>query len=583
MNGLLKKFRKRNIQANLPHFLLVIFVVAVSVCLITGLFISHLTLSNSIQEFYSNSNLPRLWIQTDKITSQDEEFLSQFEYAKRYSFDSDFTIGTHKYNSQFLVADGEVSRPYLIEGAKGNGCYVDAKFVEKYKIGVNNSKIKLEFSINNETRTLSFIVLGSLAMAEDLLVDDECVIFIDEEIFINELKSSFAGQENVEIDYNQVLITSSLSVSDESNIREYYADRTGPQSEIKAQNDIASFKAVAREIEVSRAMLVVFPSLFVIVSILVVISAVSELISKERYNFGLLKSIGIRNQKILSNYCGYGVYMCLIGAILGMIIAPLIVPNVSFETYDMLFNLPRDEVQMLIPYWLIIAIIFSVILIGYFSAFVVCIKFTLRTPKECMQGVRKIKLNKRKNKKRGGKLTSALKNMKDNPARTIMSLFAIAGCSILILLGYGVELLDKTRENIQNVKSFQMFSTLFKGFAVVILMLTTIVVVMQILKEKSREIAMQRIHGESYVKVWLNLMIEMLVLSVLGFAIAGILAQPIFMLMLKFFNIYTMIFIDFFGFLKTFLIVFGFILISSIIAIIRIYKTDMVDATKFSE
>lgn len=563
------------------HYLLVIFVVAVSACLITGLWISHLTFSNAIKKFYSNSNLPSLWIETDKITAEDESFLSQYEYGKRYEFDSGFLVGGKQYNSTFLVSDGEVSSPYIIEGNKGKGCYVDAKFIEKYKIGIYESKIVLDYTIAGETKRLSFLVLGSFSLAEDLLFDDECVIFIDEEVFLQALSENFELSNDFELEYNKILLTSSLSDEDKENIEAYYESR-GRLISIKTQNELTSFEAVEKEIEASSAMLVVFPVLFIAISALVVVSAISELVSKERYNIGLLKSLGIKNTKILSNYCGYGVYMCLIGAILGIVIAPLIVPNISFDTYDILFNLPRDEVKMIIPYWLIFAIIFAVIFIGYFSAFVVCVRFVFRTPKECMQGVQKIKSSKRRLKKRGGIFKSIFKNFKDNPSRTVMSLFAICGCSLLILLGYGVgrlEFLGQTQEK----RSFQMFSGIFKGFAMIILFLAIIITLLQILKEKSREIAMQRIHGESYVKVWLKLIAEVFALGVIGFTMACVLAQPIFIGFLKFFGINEIVLIDFVVFLKTFLMILCLLLASSVIALIKVYKTNLVDATKFSE
>ena len=72
----------------------------------------------------------------------------------------------------------------MVEGEKGNGCYVDAKFIDKYKIGINFSKIYFDYTIDGETKKLEFKVLGSFAMAEDLIVDDKCSIFIDEKYFL---------------------------------------------------------------------------------------------------------------------------------------------------------------------------------------------------------------------------------------------------------------------------------------------------------------------------------------------------------------------------------------------------------------
>ena len=99
MSNILNRFRKRNIQTNFYHFILVIFVIAVSICLISGLVINYLTLNRSVKKFYNDSKLPNLWVETDKITTEDEQFFaSKFDYDKRYKFDSVFKTGSSEYN-----------------------------------------------------------------------------------------------------------------------------------------------------------------------------------------------------------------------------------------------------------------------------------------------------------------------------------------------------------------------------------------------------------------------------------------------------------------------------------------------------
>lgn len=583
MINVLNKFRKRNIQTNLPHFILVIFVIAVSVCLITGLFISHLTLKSSVENFYKESNLPSLWIETSGVTSEDEEFFSKFDYSKRYSFESDISVGNSKYNSKFLVSDGEVSRPYLVEGEKGKGCYVDSKFAQKHNIGVNYSKVQFDYTIDGKTCKLSFKVLGTLSLAEDLVSDDDCLIFIDDEYFLEELNAQFSDviNEGLSIDYNQILITTDVSPEDIDSIRNYYDNYSSETlKSIKTQAEIKSFQAVAEEIRISSLMLCIFPLLFIIVSVLVVVSSIVDLVARESYNIGLLKTFGIKNNKILSNYCGYGVFICLFGAGLGILLAPLVIPNMTFETYDLILNLPRDEVKMIVPAWLIFAIILSAILLGYFSAFFVCFNLVRKTPKECMSGIKKIK--KKKRSKSFGKIGSAFRSMKNNLARTTMSIFGISGCLLLTIMGFGVKGI-KTKFLTLSGTSIEVFSRIFQIFSMVILLLTIIILITQIFREKSKEMAMLRIHGESCVKIWLSLLLEMLIIGAIGFIIAGLFAQPVFILLLRLFEIKAIIGLGFWGFFKAFLLAFGLILIVASIGLIKIYKLNLSDATKLSE
>jgi len=146
VNGVLGRFRKRNIQTNFYQFILVIFVVAVSVCLIAGLFINYLTLKNSTNNYFKNSKLPNLWVETNQITSDDERFYSsRFEFEKRFKFESSYRVGSSDYEGIFYVSNAEVSIPYIVEGEREKGCYVDLKFAKEHGFGLNHSVASFDF------------------------------------------------------------------------------------------------------------------------------------------------------------------------------------------------------------------------------------------------------------------------------------------------------------------------------------------------------------------------------------------------------------------------------------------------------
>lgn len=583
MNDNLNKFRKRNIQANLYQFILVIFVVAVSVCLISGLFISHLTLKSSLNKFYLKSNLPSLWVETDKISLEDENFLSKYEYSKRFVFESDFQVEGETYKSKFLVSNGKVSTPYIVEGDKGFGCYVDSKFIDEYNIGISFTNLTLNYSVNGETKRIAFKVLGSLAMAEDLVNDSECLIFIDEDVFLQTLKIYFNEIDENDyslIDYNQILITSKVKESDKAEITNYYANSETNLISIKSQDDIDSFVTLKKELKISEFMLWFFPILFVIISILVIISSISQLVLKERYNIGLLKSLGFANNKILSNYSGYGSFVCFFGAILGFIFSPLIIPNITFETYDKLYNLPKDEVTMSVPIILIISVLVIATLIGYFSAYFVCLKFANKSPKECMSGKTKIHLkSKRKSKIIHGIFGGAVNNLKINMSRSIMTAVSLFGCLLLIEIGFAVSSSFKK----SGFLSIKAFSGIFKGFSIILLMLTIIIALAQIFKERRQEMAMLRILGESYIKIWLSIVMEILILTIFSFLLSCVLCQPVFLLVQKIFGISGNLHVKLSGIFSSLLITLSIEIIVLFVSLFKVYKINLSESIKFSE
>ena len=291
----------------------------------------------------------------------------------------------------------------------------------------------------------------------------------------------------------------------------------------------------------------------------------------------------MKNGEILANYSGYGVFMCFFGALIGAIVSPLIVPNMIFETYDVIFNLPQDEVKMIFPFGLAATIILFAMIIGYFSSFFVCLNLVFKTPKDCMSGNKKIKLKSRKKmKNRFGMFGSALKNMKINKTRSIMSVAGIAGCSLLNVIGFGLTL-GKNFVKTSNFLSFETFLKVFQSFSLVILCLTLFILAVQIFKERAKEMAMLRINGTSYLNIWLIHILEMLVVGAIGFLIAGLLSYPVLILMLRMFGVNGGIFINLWGFIKTFLLVFGFIACIGVYVMIKIRKLNLADAIKLSE
>lgn len=588
MNNILNRFRKRNIQTNLYHFVLVIFVIAVSVCLISGLFINYLTLDRSVNKFLDNSNLPSLWLETSSVTSSDENFLSsKFDFDKRYSFDSDFKIGSSDYFGTFLVSNGKTSTPYIVEGEKEKGCYVDIRFAEKHRLSINYSKITFDYELNGVTKSLEFKVAGFITLAEDLIVHDDCLTFIDENVFLEALKSNFDGIETADlsiIDYNQILIKSEVSENDISQIESFYETSSSSLQKIEKRENLLSIVSINKEIQTAKNMLWIFPIIFVIISILVIVSAISQLTIKERYNIGLLKSLGITNKQIILNYCGYGSFIGFFGAIFGFIFSPLIIPNIIFEAYDKIYNLPRDEMNLTCPIELVIFVIIASVIICFLSALFVCLNLTKKTPKECMNALPKVGLKSRKKKNNLPVIINApFRNMKINLIRTCMSLLGVAGCSLLMIIGFGIENQLLTNSETNNLYIIQAFSNVFKGFSITLMILTITILIVQIFKERLKEMAVRRIHGESYVNIWLSVLIEMIGIGFIGYLLSVILSWPTMLLNVHIFGINKYLFISFFSFLKTFLILMLTIIITSLFGLVKIYKLRLSESIKFSE
>ena len=173
--------------------------------------------------------------------------------------------------------------------------------------------------------------------------------------------------------------------------------------------------------------------------------------------------------------------------------------------------------------------------------------------------------------------------MKLNLSRTIMSVFGVAGSSLLMLLGFGVEKIIINNAENKKFYSVGIFSKIFKGFSIALLMLTIIVLIIQIFKERLKEMSMRRVHGEDYVKIWLSVLLEMVFIGLVGYIISILFSGPAMLLNLHIFGINEYLAINFLSFLKVFLIIFSIILISASVGLLKIYKLKLSESIKFSE
>jgi hypothetical protein len=241
-------------------------------------------------------------------------------------------------------------------------------------------------------------------------------------------------------------------------------------------------------------------------------------------------------------------------------------------------------VKLYCPALLVILAIFFAVLIGYFSALFIVLNLTKKTPKECMSKFSKADLKSRKKKRKlHTSISSVLRNMKINLARTIMSVVGVAGSSLLVLLGYGAEKIMQKNAEITGFVKMEVFSRAFKGFSIALLILTIVILIVQIFKERLNEMAVLRIHGEGYIKIWFSVVLEMLFVGVVGYVISVLISGPAMLLNLHIFGIDGYFAINFLAYFKTFLIVFFFILLTASFGLIKIYKLRLDEAVKFSE
>ena len=136
-----------------------------------------------------------------------------------------------------------------------------------------------------------------------------------------------------------------------------------------------------------------------------------------------------------------------------MLFGLVLIPEVMFSRYGMIYSIPEDYIKLQIPVWWLVALTISMIVLGFIVAFVRCYKILNKNPIDCLRynltaSAKKLKKRKKKLKKMPISLKMAFRNIKMKPLRLVMGAVGMAGCVALLLSGFGIgDTLSKSLKN----------------------------------------------------------------------------------------------------------------------------------------
>jgi efflux ABC transporter, permease protein len=187
-----------------------------------------------------------------------------------------------------------------------------------------------------------------------------------------------------------------------------------------------------------------FPVIFYLVSVLISLTTMTRMIEEERIEIGTLKALGYTNTQIISKYILYSALACVIGGILGMTIGLYLLPNIVWKLYSMIYNIPKFYCTYRVEIGLL-GIIIAFLCIG--GATIIVAKKELKEMPSVLMRPKPPKKGKRillekmtfiwKRFNFSQKVTA--RNIFRYKKRAIMTIIGIAGCTGLMLTGFGIK------------------------------------------------------------------------------------------------------------------------------------------------
>ena len=225
-----------------------------------------------------------------------------------------------------------------------------------------------------------------------------------------------------------------------------YFDKKGENNNLynlSTRDNMSFAMTMHTDVTQARQLTYVFPFVFFAVAILVILTTMSQIIVKERTQIGTLKAIGLSRREINFHYMGLTMAVVSIGALIGEILGPLIIPGIMGAKYDLLYNLPARGFTFPILEGLLT--LFAFLAIAAITTFLIVRKEVAMEPAQSMRpSTPSIKLkgrNKSKLKLNPHLLSlkMAFRNIITSLVKSSMVIIGVLGCTALLVCGFGIE------------------------------------------------------------------------------------------------------------------------------------------------
>ena len=188
----------------------------------------------------------------------------------------------------------------------------------------------------------------------------------------------------------------------------------------------------------------VFPVFFILVAALVCLTTMTRMVEEQRTQIGTLKALGYSKGSIIAKFLIYAVSASLLGSVIGLVIGLKLFPLIIFNAYGIMYVMPPSYAPFRWDYaaWCTLAAVLCTVL----SALAACWAELMSSPAQLMRP-KAPKAGKRILLERITPLWSRLsfsykvsmRNIFRYKKRILMTVVGIAGCTALMLTGFGLQ------------------------------------------------------------------------------------------------------------------------------------------------
>ena len=439
----------RDIKENKMQFIAIFLMSFITLLAFAGIGSEVQGLQDNLNDYYNETNMAdayALGVNFNESVVKDFENMdsttgieSQFVVKSIADLKDEPTVTLH------FLEKNNISKYYPVKGGNINfsdedGIWLDARFAEVKNLTIGDN-ISLSFNgitINKTIRGLGYSPDYVYEEPENGLISD-----FKYQGFGYLSDKAYPGSN---MPHNKLLMTTNINTQD-------YYNQTHKMLENKGYDDIlngASFmpredsgsdNQIQDEIKQHIILAVLFPIIFVVVALLILLTTMTRIVNHQRTQIGTLKAIGFENRPLILHYLSYGFYLTLIGSVLGIIIGHHTIPYIFVDTMKSYYTLPCWNPGFNMSFiFVALLIVLGSLLCSYFAVSSIIKESPSATLKAKPPKISKIGFieNTRIWNKLGFNFRWNIRDVNRNKLRAVITLFGVIGCTVLLVSAFGM-------------------------------------------------------------------------------------------------------------------------------------------------
>ncbi len=437
------------------RFISILVIVLLGVGFFAGIRAVAPDMKNTLDEYYKETNMYDIYITSNYGVSDAviEKLEENYDIEAGYNFDA-ITTKEEDYATKIISYDEEekINVPKVIKGRMPENItevVIDNDFKEEIKIG-DEITVDSEL-INNKTVTVTGYVESSLYISTERDSTSLLSGTIDYYLYmpIENIISPIKTTAYIKLDTKE----SRFSNKYEDVVKEAKKEIRKDLKEEKLEgqtwyvldiNSNTGFYQYSQDTERIDNVAKVFPMVFFIVAVLICLTTMTRMVEEERSQIGTLKSLGYKDSAIMFKYILYASLATIIGSMIGVLIGYRLLPDLCFEMYKNMYRI--GDIKLSYYSSLTFQGMLIALLCTLGATIYTCRKTLKESPANLLRPVAPV-AGKRVLLERipwiwnrlsfSHKVT--IRNVFRYKKRFLMTIIGIAGCTGLILAGFGLK------------------------------------------------------------------------------------------------------------------------------------------------